>query len=67
MQELALATKNKTKLEIMLQANGCIHRKQYKVQFSAHVLVISAKDAGGHFFIFFGKKRCLQFHFQEWA
>ena len=39
----------KTKIEIILQENGGIHRKKHKILFSIHVLVVLAQDARIHF------------------
>ena len=43
-QELAMAHKLKAKMEKVLQENGSIHRKQHKVHFSVHVLVVLVQD-----------------------
>ena len=46
-------SQTKTKMEIILQENGGIHRRQHKVDFSILVLVVSAQDASIHFFLLY--------------
>ena len=48
-QHLAVAPKSKQKWRKKIQENGGIHRKQHKVHFSVHVLVVPAQDARIHF------------------
>ena len=58
----------KAKMEVILQENGGIHRKQHKVHFSIPVLVGFSERCKDSFLLtLFQRKLCLHFRFHEWA